>query len=356
MPKKTDGKVLIRIFQLRQLGLTLAQMQDHLYKEFDDGLVPDESTISRILKRLPPEAVREDVPFTWSTMTEVPWEQSRAVLDIWSYYESLIALSKEPSQSLPFGPFTRRLAKWSWRILQTLDIADSRREGQAFVPLRDVGEDDWYPFPFDGPPYRAIETPTGYDVICVALEYAWREVATTVLGEAFDTKDLDMWLAFTPWKGMVWLQRYQCIKYPQGVDQAISLESQDEPIRWHIPDLEWLDKVAPEVARTQRLRFPGLVQKRPPESAADPILRKIWNVAVSPLLFSQIAQYRGARLGDAGKGVSEPWYFAYLDEVGAIPDKAKALAVGKDKEGDIRQRPRGRRRPNNESAEGGSNR
>ena len=77
MPKKTDRGVVLRIYQLRQRGLTLNQIVEQLGNEFDESMVPDTSTVSRQAKRfetVPPEELAEDMPFSWSTMAMVPWE------------------------------------------------------------------------------------------------------------------------------------------------------------------------------------------------------------------------------------------------------------------------------------------
>ena len=63
------------------------------------------------------------MPFSWSQMDSVPWEHSRAVLDIWAYYETY--------GNQAYGPFTRRLAKWSWRVMQAFEMTPGHEDRQA---------------------------------------------------------------------------------------------------------------------------------------------------------------------------------------------------------------------------------
>ena len=129
MPKKSDRRVVLKIYQLRQQSLTLNQIVEQLENQFDESMVPDTSTVSRQIKRfevVPPKELAEDIPFSWGTMTEVPWEYSRVVLDMWALYEASDRFYKSQGMEMVYGPFTQRLAKWSWRVLRAFGM-DSRR-------------------------------------------------------------------------------------------------------------------------------------------------------------------------------------------------------------------------------------
>lgn len=112
MPKKTDCGIVIQTYQLRQVGLSLTKIMDKLHDEFGDQ-TPNESTVSRWCSKFksdPPDGFEEHVPFRWGTMTEVPWAQRRGILDAWAWYVTV--------EDDHFGIFTRRTAKWVWRVLQ----------------------------------------------------------------------------------------------------------------------------------------------------------------------------------------------------------------------------------------------
>ena len=318
MPKVTVRSVKLRIHQLSKLNWTLNRISDRLHEDFEHDLVPDVSTISRIIKRLPPDELKEDVPFSWATMSEVPWEHSRIVLNIWAYYLSL-------KMGQNYGPFTRRLAKWSWRVVRA--VREQRRGGVA--QEEGVQQDIISALLLDG----VINEPTREDVLFVALEYTWREIASTVMDEPFDTHDLDMWLAFAPWRDRAYMELYVIVKYDQNFDES----NQGVPIRWHLLDIEWLHKVAPIVAEKRRAISSDLIRREPlrPRSDIDQMFYEHWQRLTEGLLGSQINLYR-KHLGqdpDIAKlfrdGVPRPWYFDYLDEV--VRDPA---TYGKDNTGD----------------------
>ena len=169
MPKKTKRKILVRAYMLRDL--TLNQIVDRLADEFPDEVLPDRSTIARNRKKFEsslPDELAEDTPFKWSEMKVVPWEHTRVILDIAAYYARA---------GSPYGPYTNRLAKWCWRVMNAFNAKPSIEE-----PWR-----------------RSIVTEV--DVLFVAYEYCWREIATAVLKEPFETYELDTFLSFAPWAG-----------------------------------------------------------------------------------------------------------------------------------------------------------
>ena len=314
MPKKTNRKVVLRIFHLQQQDLKLQEIEDRLAGEFEESLVPDLSTISRHVRRHKeevPEELKQDVPFTWATMSEVPWEHSRVVLNIWAYYMSL-----KMDQS--YGPFTRRLAKWSWRVVRAVREQKRGAVTQEEGAQQDISSD----LPLDA----VIKEPTEGDVMFVALEYTWREIASVVLGEPFDTRDLDMWLAFTPWSGHEFIDNYHNVKYPSEFTES----KQGVPIRWHLLDLEWLDKVVPIVAMNRRSQFPDSVEQKPLplNSPYDKQLYRAWSVLTDGLLGSQVQHYLAFLKQNTGQktqleeSTPRPWYFDYLDEVKALGDPA----------------------------------
>jgi len=290
MPKKTDQNVIVRSYQLRQGGLTLDAIMARLGQEFAAEVIPNRSTISRRLKS-PPKELAEDVPFEWGKLPRgVPYSQGRLLLDILAYLET-------------FGYgflFTQRVAKWAFRVIQAV----KQEERRLFVPRGD-GE-DWYARDVN-PEGGVIDSPTESDLIFVALEYSWRETADAVLNESFNTRDLDNWIAFMPWKGLDWLTRYKAIQDSRGFP----------PVRWHVKDADWLSKVAPQVASAFDVR-PAPTN---PLSEVDEAQLALWKWATDGLLSSQMYHYRAVRgmIGDQSillpRPDIEPWYFEYLDQI-----------------------------------------
>ncbi|MCH7620714.1 MAG: hypothetical protein IH870_02335 [Chloroflexi bacterium] len=302
------------------------RVDERLQEDFDDKLIPDISTISRIIKRMPLDELKEDVPFSWGAMEEIPWEDSRLVLGMWADYQS-------QQMDRLYGPFTRRLAKWCWRVLKAFGVSYSGYRVGLDVFSNDSDENR----PVDKPSVSAFIEPFGDDVIddiwFVSLEFSWREIASTVMDEPFDTRDLDLWLAFAPWKGREWMDRYLTVKYDETFDES----SQRVPIHWHLLDMEWLDRVVPIVAENRRAFSPDSIKREPLplRSDIDHMFYEHWQKLIDGLLGSQINLYRKhlgqdpdiARLFN--DGMPRPWYFDYLDEV--IRDPA---TYGKDNAGD----------------------
>ena len=232
MPKKTNRRIVIQTYQLRQAGLSLTSIMDRLLHEFRDE-TPNESTVSRWCRKFktdPPVGFEEDVPFSWGTMTEVPWEQSREILDAWAWYIT--------AEDKHFGIFTRRTAKWVWRVLQALSLGS---------PSTDK----------DSEPFRWQELeigvhPSPTDVTHIAREYAWREIASIVMHERFVTHDLDVWLALQPWKSNESLERYHGVA--DGVKEQLC-------VNWHLTDLDWLEKVVPDFGTRHRARLADLLER-----------------------------------------------------------------------------------------------
>ena len=302
MPKRLPEEIILRIYLLRRQGLTLDGIDEQLSQEFEEP--PSRSSVARIVRQqqeLPPTQLAEDVPFSWSSMTEAPWEASRPVLDAWTLYEA-------QSESEHFGPFTRRLAKWTWRVLQALEGTANRGDARHFAVAGefDAGwrlsdRDDDLPvlLSFDEEPKKPVpSTPTAGDVIDVAREYAWREIASVVIEPRFDTTDLDMFLAFTPWRDRSWLKLYQ-----RARDR-----SEIEMIHWHLFDLEWLDRVDPKFAQSHRERLPDMFQS--PDIEAAQLATQLRLRKVDGLLRSQLSAYPAVSGTD-----SDEWFFDYLSEV-----------------------------------------
>ena len=188
MPKKTDQEVIVRAYILREGGHTLEGVLEKLRLEFAPDKLPSLSTLSRQLRK-PPKGLGEDVPFDGGNLPRgVPYVHSRVVLDILAHLAQ-------------FGYgflFTSRVAKWAFRVSQVVET------GERLLFVAQDNGDDWYPWSGG-----TIDSPIESDLLLIALEYSWREAAAVVLNEPFHTRDLDKWIAFMPWKGDDWFNRYK---------------------------------------------------------------------------------------------------------------------------------------------------
>ena len=305
MPKKIARTLVIRSYQLRQAGLTLTRIMEKLREEFDEDDVPNESTISRHLKKfadgIPPEELAEDVPFQWGTMSGVPWEGSANLLQISVGYNRNRELDHQ-------RPFTRRLAKWTWRVIQAFGgpIADDEEPewGQNDVM------DDVFLFLYDSlaAATKGGSVPYSGDVLLVAQEYAWREIAQVTLGEPLDTTDLDLWLGSTPWKGPGWLERYRRAKDRLGIRR----------VAFHNDDVDWVARIDPRSASLIRRldSLPEIPMFALPEAVMDEP-RTLLLEETDGLLESQVMIYaywrRTEHVNNKSPGSREPWYFDLVD-------------------------------------------
>ena len=316
MPKKTDDRVVRRIYLLsrQQPPLTLDKILGRLEREFGATVVPDRSTISRHIKRFPdrpPEGFEEDMSFRWSGSAVIPSHQFRPVLNVWAFY-----LATELDRY--FGPFTDRVAKWTSKILDALDLAYPQGAAPLFTdPIGTGASSRLRPGrDLERKPIGSSESlPIERDVLVMALEYAWREIGAVVLDQSFDPQDLDMWLAFTPWKGATWIERYRQTRDRLGTHEFVS---------WHYFDLKWLDEVHPQVAASHREFIPHVVKE--PRSPDERAAQEKWLHAVDGLLGSQLRDWarrrqdRVAEQSASAEDEPEPWYVAYLDEIWKSPD------------------------------------
>ena len=269
MPRKTVEKVLMRMYALHHAGRTLDEIVARLEQEFPDGLVPDRSTVFRRLKKIRDVTKEtepiEDVPFTWSAMSEAPWEASRMVLDLWHYY---VVTGKHQD----FGPFTSRMAKWAWRVVHALGLAttwDDRRHDLNLARLSEHGRPE-------------LNFITASEIIDIVQEYSRREIAVFVLDEPFDTRDLDCWIAAAPWMNRVRLETYQDMEHLA--------------VKWHDEDIPWLKKVAPEAGSRREFWAntypPPEIWNLPENEITHQDARaKRWYEETEGLLKSQISEF-----------------------------------------------------------------
>ena len=214
MPKKTNEKVVVRIYEMHALGDTLDEIVKQLEAEFPEELVPDKSTVFRRIKKVHNETTKEqlaeDKPFVWGQHCIGPWGSSNVVLATWGWYHSIDLDQK-------VGPFSRRLARWVWRV------------GEA------VGADE-----LNYLNHPNLEDPRGYvtrfSFFLIAREYAWRETAAMVLNEEFKTEDLDLWLAMLPWVDQDRYESYNKVRDRLGRFKWVN---------WHHHDDTWLQSVDP---------------------------------------------------------------------------------------------------------------
>lgn len=236
MPKKTDRSVLLRAYLLRQQGNTLDDVMEGLWSFFDDAAVPDRSTISRNLKKfsqISPQEYRQDQPFSWGDMDEIPWHASKSVLAMYSWY-----LEGEDLLS-GIAPVTQRLLKWMWRVSEALPEGENYGEKlfqssiARFLKLKYFSER----IPLaetDANFYKII--PTDMDVFIWAREYSLRELAATFFKEPIDTMDIDLCLAMGPWRNPDRFLRYHSVLENRPFDY----------VDWHIGDVDFMALVAPD--------------------------------------------------------------------------------------------------------------
>lgn len=269
MPKKTDRNVILRSYVLRRQGKTLDEILDVLSEQFKEDQIPDRSTISRHMKiyesELPNE-LAEDAPFKWSDMKEAPWEGSRAVLGGYAHYIA-------NGYPITFGQFTKRHAKWIWRVSQALGPQGDMTQFDSFeailnVDLQEVWLEDANAL------YHIQSLPTRTDILETAMEYAWREIHSILFTVELDTNDLDFWLAFSPWRSPLQLSKYH--------------KSRDEfggfrRVLWHTGNREWLKDVDPGLATFLKVNFPNSF----PESEPTDEEYKTYVSALDGLLPSQ---------------------------------------------------------------------
>jgi len=343
---------------LRQQGLILDEIMGQLADEFTEEDIPDRSTISRHLKKfaddVPPEELREDAPFQWSTMSEVPWEWSRTILEAWWSYEmegsNSLARKMKGSGSLPF---TRRLAKWTWRVAQAFGPPDYSDE--TFWKRR-----EWHPSTAavdyrNWNAARARGDPTISDVFMVAQEYSYREIAAAIGLEAFDARSIDVWLAFQPWLSPSRYQAYESIvleyRKPHSPSRNPLYGSDGDLmyVNWHRDDVEFLSKVSPmeasSIVELNKMREEIRVEREESRLLeTDPVKLELskqrdemikrsrfgksteaWKRATASLLPSQVAFYgSGSSSVDDTESIGSqrptPWYFNTLDGAKATTD------------------------------------
>ena len=295
MARRAELKVRLKAYTLRTQGLTVDEIVGTLREEFGVQAVPDRSNVARWLKKWresPPEELEEDEAFAWSTMSELPWEHSRGVLDAWHFHQ-------ESRRDEKVGPFTRRLAKWTWRVLNAMGLADEANSAAPRIPGTTRKRRD---------PGRRLTWPTDQDVAGVVQEYSWRETASVILGEEFQTRDLDMWLTFRPWHGRDWLDHYNATRDRLGLF---------EYVQWHVTDDEWLRQVAPTAVEGLRWDLFSRIGLDVGEEVGAGDFRK----ATDGLLRSQLVEYIAWDHLRAGLDVPPPkkvdlqWSLDYLSEV-----------------------------------------
>lgn len=289
MVAKADRRVLVRAQLLRGQKLTVDQIVAKLNQQFGAEAVPDRSTIARWLKRFesaPPEELSQDVPFAWGSMSGVPWEGSRSILELWDYHVT------ESSDAEHFGPFTFRVAKWCWRILLALDLGERREDFGGFSD-----EDKTF-------------GPTRQDIIALAREYSWRETASALFEEPFDTSLLDLMLAMMSWRDSDSLGRYQKARDRLGSNVYMS---------WHYYDVEFLDRVDPAAAQTVGRRSSNLFEKLMRLEYESPVAADLpaglaYRRAIDGLLPMQHNHYVKWWDGWKAKGGKPPWYIEHISD------------------------------------------
>ena len=262
MPKKTDRDIILQSYVLRRQGKTLDEILDDLSKEFDEDRIPDRSTISRYMKRfeskLPEELAAEDAPFKWSEMKAVPWEGSHVVMGAYAHYIA----NGGPDF---FGPFTNRNAMWIYRVSQALGPQGDMSLPDSFEAR--FGEDfemfllnKWREGVGVTALYEVPPLPTRFDLIIIAREYSLREIHSILFSVEFDTRDLDLWLAFAPWNSPIQISKYNMARDAFGGFQRIL---------WHSEEVEWLNLVDPKTAAFVKENSPDEIPDSEPPDEGD---------------------------------------------------------------------------------------
>ena len=147
-------------------------IQERLILEFDfPQEPPSERQIQRWIaawRKLPPEIRNRDLPFSWerTEMAELPWEASALVMECWKDYELADVPTRQLFPNRRQLAFTNRLARWCWRVAQSA-------------------------------PTLALT-----DTIWIAAEYALREQLHDLLGQPFEVRAWNAWLAYRPWESL----------------------------------------------------------------------------------------------------------------------------------------------------------
>lgn len=302
MPKLADRTVLIRSYQLRRQGNTIDSILDRLHSEFSLARIPDRATIARNLKKFEadrPEELKEDLPFDWTKMGDVAG--AREMLNVHAFYET-------NGHSECYGPFTQRLAKWTWRVLNAVECQDE----DLFTPFWDP-ERHWQAMitqggELDGCEFLDHGRPSENDIIGIAMEYNWREMEAVMYETPTQNEDLNMWLAFKPWTGPASAGRYAQWKTDTGRSW----------IRWHFDDVDWLDRIDPALSAHNRLHMPDLVDAHNDENI--PPLKAASLQAADVLIRSQtwIARWWmewELKSGTSQRHPKEAWYIGYYSRL-----------------------------------------
>lgn len=284
IPKQTDEDVLRRIYRLDREHQGRGKIIQTLHEEFPEELVPDESTVTRRIKKFretPSADLAEDDVFAWSSMRE-PWEGSGAILDAWSFYE-------REGYERKFGPFTRRFAKWTWRVAWAMG------NGNSPVPMGLQASIN--------PELSEGTAPMPQDPLLWAMEYAWREIEAIVFGRPLATREIDKALAIKPWQSEEQLAQFH-----------ESRDSEGRPlIQIHYMDMIWLESPSMPIAdlwRTKRQEGDRDTKLAPQNVAARPF--------EDGLLGTQLGNYHGYPYRPHEMpvpGNPMPWYWFYLDNV-----------------------------------------
>ena len=314
MPKFADRKVLIRSYQLRLQGNTLDSILDRLHSEFSLERVPDRATIARNLKKFEvdrPEELKEDLPFDWTSMLDIAG--AREMLKVHAFYEA-------GGLSECVGPFTQRLAKWTWLVLNATDcqhddlfslICSSENHWREMISER--GE-------LDGCPFLVHGRPSETDIMSIALEYSWREMESAMYETSTEIEDLNMWLAFKPWAGPSYAHRYAEWMTDTG----------RKWITWHFDDVDWLDRIDPALSAHYRLNMPDLVAD-PKDEDMSP-LTSAWLQATDVLIRSQtwIASWWmdwESNCGTRQQPPADAWYIDYYSRLCTLLDRGDEVAL-----------------------------
>lgn len=304
MPKKTDQNVILRCYILRRQGNTLDEILDALSEEFDENQIPDRSTISRHLKKyesIPPDKLAEDTPFKWSEMKEVPWEGSRMVLGAYVHYMA----NDGPDY---IGPFTKRFAKWIWRVgyalgpqgdMSPFDLSESMFGVDIETLLHNTWKETGDITALNGVP----PLPTRFDVFNIAREYSLREIHSILFPVEFDTRDLDLWLAFSPWNGP-----YQLSKYHKARDGFGGFQR----VLWHSGEMEWLQLVDPKAAALVELNSPDEIPGlEPPNEMSEIMISALDGLLLSQLRIVGLWMEAFIKNPDMLGMKTDPWYLEY---------------------------------------------